>query len=160
MVAGGRWSSVAERWQLKPEALTNLVGCVETKQIRATWIAQAVTLNACLEICTYFYAFITWCSQSWMWQLVTELYSKLPPPCSYITMYFKIHSWHYMVYSNKYSTRQRHELKDPHSLVISWNITWSHVHVRWHVTHHVCTVEQWSGRRLMSWDSTPWINDI
>ena len=31
----------------------------------------------------------------------------------------KIHPWHYMVHSNKYSTRQGHEVKDPRSLVIS-----------------------------------------
>ena len=39
--------------------------------------------------------------------------------------------WHQMEHSNIYSTRQGHELKDPHSLVISWNINWLHIHVRW-----------------------------
>ena len=122
----------------------NLVGCVETKQIRVTWFNSSSCNIKCLLwemdlfLCTYL-----WCPQSWMQQVACDK----PVLQTFTTM----HSY----YQGKYMTSRTL------AALLSAEISLDHMYMyMWHVTHHVCTVEQSSGHRLRSWDSILWINDI
>ena len=112
----------------------NLVGCVDPTQIRVTWINSSCCNMKCLlwemhlRLCTYHLPSTvldaTTCDRT---VLQTSTTMHLYYHVNNYYYVFKIHQWYDMVYSNKYSTRQGHELKDHRSHVISWNITWLHV---------------------------------
>ena len=129
----------------------HLVGCVETKQTRVTRInssscnMKCLLLEMHLLLCTYHLPptvlDVTTCDRA-VHQTSTTMH-----------LYYhisNIHSWHHMEHSKIYSTRLGHELKDPRSLVISWNITWSHVYVTYSpisiyvMSNHVGT-DYWAG---------------